>query len=69
MDPTELRSRRLEAGLSQEKLARLVDVSYGTVANWENGKSSPSIEHAKAISVALEWPITSMLGLEEDVSR
>ena len=34
---------RKQAGLSQEALARLVDVSGKTVSNWERGISIPSL--------------------------
>jgi transcriptional regulator with XRE-family HTH domain len=58
-----MREKRQALGLSQEKLARLLDVSYGTIANWENGKSAPSVEHSKALSDALDWPLLEMLGV------
>ncbi len=62
MEPKKLRDRREAKGLSQEKLARLLDVSYGTIANWESGKYSPSVVHCRAISKALDWPLAEMLG-------
>ena len=33
---------RKELGLSQEQLARKLNISYSTVNRWENGKSQPS---------------------------
>ena len=32
---------RLKLGLSQETLARKLDVSFATINRWENGKSLP----------------------------
>lgn len=61
MDPETLREKREALGLSQEKLARLLDVSYGTIANWENGKTPPSVGHCQALSKALDWPLSEML--------
>ena len=62
MDPKEMRAKRQAKGLSQEKLARIIDVSYGTIASWENGKTTPSIGKAKVLSDALDWPLVEMLG-------
>ena len=33
---------RKELGLSQEQLARELNISFSTVNRWENGKSKPS---------------------------
>ena len=33
---------RKELGLSQERLARELNISFSTVNRWENGKSNPS---------------------------
>ena len=38
-----LKQLREKAGLSQEALARLLDVSGKTVSNWERGKSIASL--------------------------
>ena len=64
MEPKKLREKREALGLSQEKLARLLDVSYGTIANWENGKTAPSLDRLRAIGRVLEWPLDEMLGFK-----
>jgi putative transcriptional regulator len=33
---------RKQLNLSQEELARKLDISFSTISRWENGKSSPS---------------------------
>lgn len=33
---------RTELGLSQEQLARELNISFSTVNRWENGKTNPS---------------------------
>lgn len=33
---------RKELGISQEQLARELNISFSTVNRWENGKSNPS---------------------------
>ena len=38
----ELKDAREKAGLTQVKLAMLLDVSVTTVANWEQGRNEPS---------------------------
>ena len=46
---------REKTGLSQEKLARLADVSNNTIINIEAGKqNNPTIETLKKIAKALE---------------
>jgi len=40
--PTLVKSIRKQLGMSQEDLARALNVSYATVNRWENGKARPS---------------------------
>ncbi len=37
-----VKSVRKKLGLSQEQLARELNISFSTVNRWENGKSKPS---------------------------
>ena len=37
-----VKSVRSELSLSQEQLARQLNVSFSTINRWENGKSNPS---------------------------
>lgn len=41
---------RTESGLSQEVLARKMEVSRQTIINWEDGKSIPSADKAIRLS-------------------
>jgi len=53
---------REEKGLSQEKLARLSDVSNNTIVNIEAGKqNNPTIDTLKRIAKALEIPVDSLI--------
>ncbi|MBI5893996.1 MAG: helix-turn-helix transcriptional regulator [Deltaproteobacteria bacterium] len=53
---------REKAGLSQEKLARLADVSNNTLINIEAGKQgNPTIETLKKIARALNVPIEDLI--------
>ncbi len=53
---------RVKTGLSQEKLARLADVSNNTIINIEAGKQdNPTIETLKKIAKALSIPIENLI--------
>lgn len=43
----ELKKVRIRKGLSQEKLARLLDVTTRTVQRWENGLEPSELQLAK----------------------
>lgn len=53
---------REKAGLSQEKLARLADVSNNTLINIEAGKQdNPTIDTLKKVAKALGVPIEDLI--------
>lgn len=53
---------REKMGLSQEKLARLADVSNNTIINIEAGKQdNPTIETLKKIAKALEIGVDDLI--------
>lgn len=56
-----LRWGRHRLGLSQEALARDLNVSKNAVARWEGGESEPKLANAKALAkrlgVRIEWLI------------
>ncbi len=53
---------REKTGLSQEKLARLADVSNNTIINIEAGKqNNPTIETLKKIAKALEVGVDDLI--------
>lgn len=53
---------RGKAGLSQEKLARLANVSNNTIINIEKGKqNNPTIETLKKIARGLGIPVDKLL--------
>lgn len=53
-----LRMLRLMAGLTQDELARKLNVNHTAVSNWENGKNKPCRKYhglmAKALNVSVE---------------
>ncbi|QQS68363.1 helix-turn-helix transcriptional regulator [Candidatus Saccharibacteria bacterium] len=59
---TKIKKLREKKGLSQEKLARLADVSTNTIVNIESGKqTNPTIETVSKIAKALDVKIEELL--------
>lgn len=42
MNPTDIKDIRVKLGVSQEKFAQMLGVSFGTINRWERGSSKPS---------------------------
>lgn len=62
LQSTKIRQLRENKGLSQEKLARLADVSNNTIVNIESGKqTNPTIETVSKIAKALDVTIEELL--------
>ena len=55
---------RKEKAMTQEDLARELNISYQAVSKWENGISSPDISNIKAIAQLFGVSIDSLFGLE-----
>lgn len=62
--PGNLRTARKAAGLSQEALARSVDVSVLTVARAEQGRNVPRADVLTRIAAKLETTVESLLSAE-----
>ena len=54
-----IKRRRMELGISQERLAEVLDVSYQQVQRYENGKNKLNVENIQMIADALSVPATS----------
>ena len=53
---------REKLGLSQEKLARLADVSNNTIINIEAGKqNNPTVNTLKKVAKALDIPVEDLI--------
>ena len=59
-----IKELRLEKGLSQPQLAKLVGVSNGMISIWENNINEPKASYLKALANALEVPVSVLLGEE-----
>lgn len=53
---TEVRALREQFGLSQDKFARLVGISVGTLRNWEQGRRKPEGPARVLLRVASRHP-------------
>ena len=57
-----IRQRRKELGLSQDKLSKLAGVAYNTIVKIESGENpNPTIETLKKIAKALKVSIDALL--------
>lgn len=52
-----IKKRRMELQITQNEFAQMLNVTYGTVSKWENGRSYPDIELLEPIADALKVPI------------
>ena len=52
-----LKSARKGAKITQVELAEKLNVTQGTIANWERGAREPDVETIKAIAAALSVPV------------
>ena len=53
---------RTEKGLSQEKLAELLNVSRQTISRWESGETLPSADNLIRLSRALDVSVEDLMG-------
>jgi len=52
---------RRNAGLSQAKLAELVDVTQSAVSQWEQARSQPSLLHLREIAKVLRVDLKELV--------
>ena len=57
---------RKEKNMTQEELAQKLFVTRQAVSRWENGETTPGIDMAKLIAVALDVPVTRVLDLPQE---
>lgn len=61
-----LKAARVNKGLTQEEVAKLVRKSKNTIVNYENGKSSPDIETGKALAALYGLSVDDLIFLPCD---
>lgn len=53
-----IKKRRLALGMSQEKLAEELNVSYQQVQRYENGSNKLNVENIQVVATILKVPLT-----------
>lgn len=54
---------RIEAGMTQEQLADILDIPQTQIAKWETGVRHPKVENLAKIAAALNVPLENLLRL------
>ena len=60
-----LRELRVELGIKQEDLAKIIGVQDYTIGNWERERSEPSIEHLIKLADYFQCSVDELLGRED----
>ena len=55
-----LAAARVNAGLTQDEVAKYMKVSKNTIVNWEKGKSEPQISEAQKLSRLYKIPLDNI---------
>ena len=61
-----LQEKRIEKGLTQEEVARIVGVNRASLSKVENGKTSPSVRLAQRIGAVLDFDWTRFYETEKE---
>ena len=61
-----LKTARVNKGLTQSQAAKRLNVSKGTLGNWERGKCFPSIERVKQIEELYEVAYDDLIFLKSN---
>ena len=61
-----LKAARMQKGLSQAALGKLLGVQAQTISNWENGKSEPNLKTINKLCEVLNIPLYSLISKDAD---
>jgi DNA-binding XRE family transcriptional regulator len=61
-----LKAARVNVGLTQEDVGKKVKKSKNTIANYENGKSSPDMVTAQALATLFGCSVDDLIFLPND---
>ena len=59
--PNLIKALRLKRGLTQEELARKVNVTRTTIVFWEQGKANPKSNYIRPLAKALRCKATDLI--------
>lgn len=60
---------RKEKGISQEKLAEMLDLSRQAVTKWESGKSNPDTENLLRLAKIFDCSLDDLCGFENETKK
>lgn len=63
-----LKKYRSSKGLSQEKVAEILDVSRQAVTKWENNQTTPSVDNLIALASLYDVPLEKLAGTKNKTS-
>lgn len=55
-----LAAARVNAGLTQEEVAKMMSISKQTVVNWEKGKTEPQMSQCRELSKIYNIPLDNI---------
>lgn len=55
-----LAAARVNAGLTQEDVAKKMKISKNTLVNWEKGKAEPTVSQGRKLSVLYKIPLDNI---------
>lgn len=64
-----LKRARLKAGLSQKKLAELMNVPAPTISRYENGLMEPTLRTAKALALILRCDLNELANYDYELDK
>lgn len=65
----QIKTRRQELNMTQEQLAKELNVSRSTVSNWEIGRNYPDLQLIVSISNVLSISLDALLGKESEIVK
>lgn len=66
---TQIKMRRQELNMTQEMLAKELNVGRTTVSNWESGRNYPDLQLIVSISNVLNISLDTLLGKESEIVK
>lgn len=57
-----LRERRTQAGMTQEQVAKLIDVNQAAISHWEKGKWKPLAKYRKKLAKIYKCTVDELIG-------
>lgn len=69
MFPYRLKQLRENADLTQDELAKKLNLTQSTIAYYESGRKMPTLENTKAIAELFDTSLDYLLGLSENQNK